>query len=145
LDLRKLTTGERIVAIAGVLLVVDLLVFPWHHRSLSIQGIELITVNRRALQSPNGFWGVIAVLLTIAVVLQTMLSALQDPSRVPEGARMRSEYRMYGAFAVLGLLVIKLLLKTNFLGFGAWLGLILAAAVAYGGYTINQEARGRAA
>ncbi len=40
----------------------------------------------------------------------------------------------YGAAATLGLLLLKLLLETDYLGFGAWLGILLAAGMTYGGY-----------
>ena len=39
------------------------------------------------------------------------------------------------------LLLLKLLVETEFLGFGAWLGLLLAAGMTYGGYLKLQADR----
>ena len=38
MDLGKLSRGERIIAIAGVLLVIDLLFLPWHSISVPYIG-----------------------------------------------------------------------------------------------------------
>jgi hypothetical protein len=46
---------------------------------------------------------------------------------------------MIGGLVVVGLLVLKLLLQTSFLGFGAYLAILIAAGLALGGYTVNQE------
>ena len=41
---------------------------------------------------------------------------------------------------MLVLLLIKLVVETDFLGFGAYLGVLLAAALAFGGFMVNKEA-----
>jgi len=46
---------------------------------------------------------------------------------------------MIGGLVVVGLLLLKLLLQTGFLGFGAYLGILIAAGLAFGGYTVDQE------
>ena len=46
---------------------------------------------------------------------------------------------MIGGLVVVGLLVLKLLLQTSLLGFGAYLGILIAAGLALGGCTVNQE------
>jgi hypothetical protein len=142
-DFRKLTMGERIVAVAGILLVIDLLFFPWHHVSVSFRGFTVATVNRTGLQSPRGYLGILALIIAIALVVQIILAKFTSV-KLPDISMPWSQVHMIGGFAVLGLLLLKLVLRTDFLGFGAWLGIILAAAVAYGGFTINREAQGAA-
>ena len=46
---------------------------------------------------------------------------------------------LIGGVAVLALLLLKLVLKTDFLGVGAWFGIILGGAMAYGGFLHTQE------
>ena len=62
MDLNKLTLGDKILGGAGILLILDLLLFPWHSVDLGI-----VTINRQATESPNAFWGVLALLVTIAI------------------------------------------------------------------------------
>ena len=62
MDLSRLSQGERIVLIAGVLLIIDLLFLPWH--SIDIGGAaEALGVDttRSGVQSPNAFYGVVAL------------------------------------------------------------------------------------
>jgi hypothetical protein len=133
--------GERIVAGAGVLLIIDLLFFPWHHVSVSFRGFTVATVNRTALQSPRGYLGILAFIITIAMVAQIVLAKLTSV-KLPEISMPWSQAQLIAGFTVLGLLVLKLVLKTDFLGFGAWLGIILAGAVAYGAFMVHREAQG---
>jgi hypothetical protein len=50
-----------------------------------------------------------------------------------------SQIHLIAGVAVAVLLVLKLLVETNILGLGSYLGVALGLAVAYGGYTIKQE------
>ena len=135
-DLNKLTLGEKIVAGAGILLVVDLLFLPWHDIDL---GFGLGSVSRSATESPNGFWGLLALLLTIAIVVVLALRNFTD-TKLPDLPVPWPQAIFYACLAVLGLLVLKLVIEMDFLGFGAWLGLLLAAGMAYGGFLISKDA-----
>ncbi|HUR22767.1 MAG TPA: hypothetical protein VMZ73_02740 [Acidimicrobiales bacterium] len=134
MDFSKLTLGNKIVLGAGVLLILDLLFFPWHN--VSVGGI--VDVNRTGVQSPNSFYGVLALLLALVMVAQVVVSKLTT-AKLPDIPLPWSRVHLIAGIAVLALLLLKLLVETSFLGFGAFLGLILAAALAYGGYTISQE------
>ncbi len=133
MDLNKLTLGDKILGGAGILLFLDLLLFPWHSVDLGI-----ITINRQATESPNGFWGVLALLLTIAIVAVIVLRRLTTV-KLPDLPMDWNQALFYGAIAVLVLLFIKLISETSELGFGAWLGLLLAAAMVYGGFVLSKE------
>ena len=135
MDFSRLTMGDRIVLGAGTLLILDLLFFPWHN--ISVGGI--LDVNRTGVQSPNGFYGVLALLLVVVMVAQVVVSKLTG-AKLPEIPLPWSRVHLIAGVAVLALLLLKLLVETDFLGFGAFLGLILAAALAFGGYTISREA-----
>ncbi len=131
MDLKKLSLGERILGAAGILLLIDLLFLPWHHLSVGIQGISIITVNRSGVSSPHAFLGLLAVLVTAALVAHVVVSEFTK-LQLPTLSVSWGQVDLIGAAAVAALLLLKLVLKTDFLGFGAWLGLILAGVLLYG-------------
>ena len=133
MDLSKLSMGDKIVAGAGLLLIIDLLFLPWHDIDLGI-----ISVTRRAIQSPNAFWGVLALLLTIALVAVVLLRKLST-AKLPDLPVPYRDAIFFAAIAVLVLLVLKLIIETDALGFGAWLGILLSAGLVYGAYTLRRE------
>jgi hypothetical protein len=135
-DLNKLTKGDKIVAGAGLLLIIDLLFLPWH--KINVAGI--LSVSRTGVQSPNSFYGILALLLAIVMVAQVVLSRLTSV-KLPDIPIPWGQVHLVAGIAVFALLVLKLLVETSYLAFGAFLGVLLAAALAFGGYTISQEAR----
>lgn len=134
MDLSKLTQGEKVVGGAGLALIVDLLFLPWHRIDLGI-----VQWTRSGVESPNGFWGILALLLTIAMVGFVVATRLTT-TRVPDLPVPAGQAMFIGGTAVAGLLLLKLAVETDFLGFGAWLGVLLGGAVAYGGHLMRQEA-----
>lgn len=136
MDFDKLTKGDKIVLGAGLLLVIDLLFLPWHKIALG----GLLNVTRTGVQSPNSFYGVLALLLALVMVAQVVVSRLTS-AQLPEMPLPWSRVHLIAGVAAFALLLIKLLVETNSLGFGSFLGLILAAALAFGGYVMTQEAR----
>ena len=136
MDFSKLTKGERIVLVAGGLLVVDLLFLPWHR--IRISGILGLTYRRTGVQSPNGGYGVLALLIVLVMIGQ-IVAARFTTAKLPRPPVPWGQVHLIAGIAVLALLLIKLLVETNFLGVGCFLGLLLAAAVAFGGVTIRNE------
>ena len=134
MDLSKLSRGDRIVVITGALLVIDLLFLPWHSIAVPFLG----SVNRSGISSPNAFLGFLAALVAAAMVAQIIVSKFTS-AKVPDLPVPWPRAHMLGGLVVVGLLLLKLVLQTNFLSFGAYLGILFAAALAFGGYTVNQE------
>lgn len=138
MDLSKLTMGEKVVGAAGVLLLIDLLFLPWH--KIEFGGALLnVSVTRSAIESPNGLWGVLALLVTLAMVAVVVVTRFTT-AKVPDLPIPLGQAMFFAGIAVIALLFLKLLLETSALGFGAWLGVLLGAAMAYGGFLIRQEA-----
>lgn len=135
MDLNKLTKGDKIVLGAGVLLIIDLLFLPWH--KISLGGV--LDVTRTGVQSPNSFYGVLALLLALVMVVQVVVSRLTS-AKLPEIPLPWARVHLIAGIAAFALLLLKLLVETSSLGFGAFLGLILAAVLAFGGFIMNQEA-----
>jgi len=138
MDLSRLSQGERIVLIAGVLLIIDLLFLPWHSIDLGGAAEDLgVDTTQSGVQAPNGFYGVVALILTLVMVAQIVVDKLTSVA-LPDPPVPWAQVHMIAGIAVAVMLVIKLIVETDFLGFGAYLGVVLGLAVAFGGYTIAQ-------
>lgn len=131
-DLNKLTPGEKVVVIAGVLLLVDLLFLPWH---------DFIALSRTGIQTPNSFWGVMAFVVTAAMVALVVVSRFTT-AKVPQLPVPTGQAMFVGGIAVGALLFLKIAVQTSDLAIGAWLGLLLGGAVAYGGSLVRKESEG---
>jgi hypothetical protein len=130
MDLDKLSLSDKIIAATGIVLIIDLLFLPWHSVDLGPFG----DYTRTGVQSPNSFWGILALLLTIAVVVVTLLRVFKPDTKLPDLPVTWDRAIFFGTVATLVLLLLKLVMETDSLGFGAWLGILLAAGMTYGGY-----------
>ena len=133
MDLNKLSMGDKIAAGCGIVLFIDLLFFPWH----SVDTI-VGSITRSGIESPNGFWGLLALLVTIGVVGAIIVRKLTT-AKLPDLPISWTQAIFYGAIAALALLVLKLFMETEALGFGCYLAILLAAGMTYGAFQINQE------
>ena len=61
-------------------------------------------------------------------------------AKVPDLPVPQSQAMFLGGIVVLAVLALKLISETNALGFGSWLGVLLAAGLAYGGFQMKKEA-----
>ena len=134
-DLSKLSLGDKVMGGTGVALLIDLTFLPWHDIDLGPFG----SVSRSALESPNGFWGVLALLVTLAVLAALAVTRFTD-AKLPDLPVALPQALLIGSAVVAGLLVLKLLMETEALAFGAFLGILLAAGMTYGAF-LNQHAK----
>ena len=132
MDLNKLTPGEKVVLVAGAVLLFDLLVLPWH---------DFIIASRTGIQTPNSFWGVMALVVTAAMVGAVVVTRFTT-AKMPELPVPLGQAMFIGGIAVAALLFLKIAVETSNLAIGAWLGLLLGAAVAYGGSLVRKESEG---
>ena len=137
LNLSKLTKGEKLVALAGLFLIFDLIVLPWYKINVeTLSGIR--SASATGIDDPNGGFGVVAVLLCIVLAGQILLSKFTKV-QLPRLSVPWWKVHLYGGYVVAALMVLKLLAKTDSLAIGAILGLVAGAAVAYGGFKISKE------
>jgi len=136
---RGWTRGETLVAAAGALLILDLLLAPWHRFAIDVDlkqfGVELpsFRLDRHGVQDPQAFFGIASAVIAALMVIHIVATKV-----LPSVPRSEQLHLVAGA-VVLGLVIAKLLANNDFLGIGAWLGIALAAALAYGGFLLSQE------
>jgi hypothetical protein len=130
--LTKLSQGERIVLVGGLLLILDLLFVPWYR--IDPEGLDF---RLTAVQNPYAGYGVAAVVLASIMVAQIVIARL-TPARLPGSPALWAQVHLIAGVFVAVVLVIKLLRVTNSLGFGSYSGILAGLLVAYGGYCIAQ-------
>ena len=135
MDFGSLSRGEKMVVRAGGLLLVDLLFFPWHRFPAAVAFLGISDQSRTAVQTPNSLQGTIAFLLAVAMVAQILMARSGSGRANPTLVKLQPVAGM----AVLAVLAWKLATDTSYLSVGAYLGIALAAGVAYGGFLIGQQ------
>jgi|GEM_PF-1917887 len=142
--LAKLSQGERIVLVAGVLLILDLVFLPWHSADLGDLAGEIdFDPTRTAVQAPYPGYGIAAVVLAAVMIAQIVLTRLVSVRLPAPGLPWPVVHLVTGVFVAV-VLAIKLFRETELLGYGAYSGVLAGILVAYGGWTISREAEGLA-
>jgi len=132
--LARLTRGERFVVVAGGFLLLSLAFFPWHRfeaAALFLGGDP----RRTGLQPPNAIQGTLAFLITVAMVAQVVMTRYTNQKVNPALARLQPA----AGLAVFGTLAWKLASEFSGLSVGAYLGMLLAGALAYGAFVLARE------
>jgi hypothetical protein len=116
----------RLVVVSGVLLMATLFFAPWYDRGFLI-GYE---VTRTAVEPPQGWMPLLAWLATLALLVEVVVTRISTAG-LPEVALPWVRIQLFQAAAVFVLVLIKFV-ATRYYGWGAFVGLALAAAFAYG-------------
>ena len=119
--------------LAGIFLLIDLFEFPWYKADLL--AVLYGDPTRTAIQSPNALPGTLAFLVAVAMVAQVVMTKFTNQRVNPALARLQP----VGGMAVVALLAWKLAADTSYLSIGCYLGMLLAAALAFGGITMGRE------
>jgi hypothetical protein len=140
---RKLSQGEWIVVVVGLLLLVDLLFLPWHAVDLTApQQLVADAVGfdptPSAVQPPGRGYGIAAVVFLLVMIVQIVIARLTS-LRLPQPPVPWSQIHLIAGIFVLVVLAIKLIRDTSGLGYGAYSGILGGLLVAYGGYLIAQN------
>jgi hypothetical protein len=131
--LSRLSRGERFVVVAGGLLLLSLVAFPWH--KLPELGFLGGDPTLTAMQPPNQLQGTLAFLVTVAMIAQVIMTRYTNQRVNPTLVKLQAPAGM----AVFALLAWKLASETSYLSVGAYLGLVFAGALAYGGFMLSRE------
>jgi hypothetical protein len=117
----------RLVVISGVLLMATLFFAPWYDRTFAI-GIYEVT--RTAVEPPQGWTAVLAWLTTLALLIEVVVTRISTTG-LPEVAVPWVRIQLVQAVVVFVLVLLKVIV-TKYYAWGAWLGLVVAGAFAYG-------------
>ena len=134
-----MSTATKILLIAGLLFFIDLFL-TWYNCSLG-------PVSAGCASGWNGALGVLCGLIVIFILVMEVLTVLAVPVNVGT-PQMRNQVEGILAMVLFVLALLHFLIKPSGAGivhvswaFGAFIGLILAAVIAYGGYMRWQESK----
>ena len=135
-DMSKLTTADRILLGAGALFFID--TFLRWQKFFCIKSVFISGCATASAWNGNGsFAGVLAALFSLALIAWIVLHILGVNLQVGVPASTIASVLVLGT--VLFALIKFLFVIGNHSSYGAWLGLILALVIAYGGYMKMQE------
>jgi hypothetical protein len=137
-----LSIGEKIIIVAALVLFIDGFL-PWYSVSQSgeLFGESFsVSFSANGWEAPGAIWSILAIFLGLAMATAVVLRKLTDVD-IPEDVGGMSWPRILlgGGAASLVLVLIKLLNESSNLGIGFYLGIILAAALAAGGFLMFRE------
>ena len=126
-----LPLGRKLVLGGGLLLFIDTF-FAWQKIDVKVAGIVSVSAKANAW---HGFWGYIMGLATIALVVWVGAKALgaKLPVELPDGLTTLGL-----AAAILVCAVLKNLVD-DYSAWASYVGVVLAAAIAYGAWLTFQE------
>lgn len=125
-NLTALSLGRKLVLGAGVLLLIDSFL---HWQEVSVGGLS------GGQSAWHGFWGVLLGLMVIALLVWVAARAfgVAIPGNLPEGLVTLALGALILLFAIIKAL------SDNFVHWPAYIGIVLAGAVAYGAWLVFQD------
>jgi hypothetical protein len=130
-DMSKMSTASKILIGAGVLFFIDLFL-AWNRACIDL-GVDIPVGGCASVAGTHGL-GIILLLLAIALVVWEGLAIGGVDVPAP---RALVSAGLAGAIVVLT--ILKILIDNEFLYIFAWIGLILALVIGYGGWMRWQE------
>jgi hypothetical protein len=146
-DMSKMSTAEKLLAGGGLLLLIDSFL-PWQRVCIDFGGLENI-VGGSACGSismwsgSGGFAGIIAGLLTIALVIVGVLSMTGMMANMNMGTMSADKIVGFLGAGVFVFGILKFIfVLTNSPGWAAFVGLVLLLAIGYGSWQKIQSSGG---
>jgi hypothetical protein len=135
-DMTKLSTADKILGGGSLLLFIDSFL-NWQRACVSVAGFKVFCGTANAWSGNGGFAGVIMSLAALALLIAigAGVAGISMPATVPMATVTLA---LIGATVLFGLIKF-LFVIGNEGAYGAWIGIILLVAIAYGGYMKMQE------
>lgn len=135
LHLERFSREDWVLAIVGVVLILDLLVLPWFSFGATINvGSATVSIggSLTAVDAPDAWLGVLALLSCAFLVADLGFERLSPETRVPSIASDRKTTRYVLAYVAAGLIALKFLFHIGRFGelaLGFWLAVLLVGAL----------------
>ena len=98
MNLDNVSRDDWIVGGLALLLAIDLLFFPWFHVSVSVGPVS-VSADSSATGSPDGWLGVLAVLASLAILVDLAIERLSPQTSIPAISGSRTMTRFVLAVA----------------------------------------------
>lgn len=129
MNLDNVRRDDWILGGLGVVLIIDLVAFPWFSLGSGPFSLDLVGTD-----TPDGWLGVLAVIALILLVADLAVERFSPQTQVPAIGASRTMTRFVLAVAAAGFMALKFLFHLGHfsdLGWGFWLGAILAAGLVF--------------
>lgn len=137
-SIETVSRDEWIVTGLGVLLVLDLLFLPWQAWTVSAGAIS-VSISNTATGPPEGWLGVLALVVVIALLVDIAIERLSPHTDVPAIGTGRANTRYVLAMVAVALLALKLLLHFDSAGgLGFWGAVVLGGALVWVSYRLRE-------
>ncbi len=132
MKLDKLSRTDIEVGVAGAILAISVLFFPWFSASLSVGPIST-SYSTTGTGSPDGFLGVLALLAAVAAVADLLIERYSPATQIPPLGGSREVTRFILACVAAACVVLKFLLHIhfNYFGWGFYITVIAAGVMVY--------------
>jgi len=130
MDVSKFTRDELILGGIALLLVIDLLFLPWFDITVGF-GTFRVSATSSATGSPDGWLGVLAVLVALALMAYIAIERLAADVELPTINGSGATTRLVLAAVAAGCVALKFLFNIHFslFGVGLWGAVVLALAL----------------
>ena len=128
MNVENVSRDDWIFGGVGLLLAITLLFLPWFDVS-----VGPFSVTSAATGAPDGWLGVLALLVVIAAVADLAVERFAPQTAVPAIGGSRTTTRFVLACIAAGLVALKFLFHVHFslFGFGFWAAVVLSVAFVY--------------
>jgi hypothetical protein len=141
MNTQNVSQDDWIIGGLALLLAIDLLVLPWFSLSVQIGGFS-VGGDLTGTDAPDGWLGILAVVAAVGVVVDLALERLSPQTSVPVIGGSRATTRLVLAGAAAGFVALKFLFHIGHvgdLGFGFWLGAVIAAGLVFMAFRASQQ------
>jgi hypothetical protein len=139
MDLKKLTPGEMVISVSGIVLLVFSF-FKWYGVTVG-EGTPFETsVGNNGWQAPSAFLSVVAILIGVVMaahVIVDKLAGVEMPERI--GKVGWGVFYLAGGVIAFVFILIKWVGNTDFTKFGLYVGLLSSLGLAVGGFLVAKE------
>lgn len=132
MNLESISRDDWILGAVALLLVIDLLFLPWFTVTVSFGNLTL-SAHATATGDPDGWLGILAVLATVALLVDLAVERLSPQTTVPAINASRTQTRLVLAAVAALFVALKFLFHIHFsyFGFGFYAAVVLTVALVY--------------